>query len=99
MATVAMAREFDSLGLGEDIEAGAVEGIAECVGMQRLPPQMIGLLVTMTAITGWQKRVRLDKGVAFHRRIAGRRDLAFAEGEVVALGYLGGVLLTHGIRV
>ena len=71
MATIAMAGKFDPLGAEQDVYAGAVERRAEGVGVQRLTPLVIGLLVAVPAILGIGKGACRQKFLAFDGCIAG----------------------------
>jgi hypothetical protein len=93
MAAIAMARELDSLGVEEDVDAGAVKRSPKRIAMQGLLPLMIGLLVAVPAVRSIRKGIRLQERVAFDGSISRHRHLAFAEREVVALAYLFGILL------
>ena len=82
-----MARILNSLGAGQNVDAGAIEGRSKRVCMQRLAPLVVGLLVAMAAVGRIRKGVRLKKVVAFHGSITGTGDVAFGEGEVVCLAH------------
>ena len=56
VAAIAVAREFDALGAHENVDAGAIERRAEGIGMQRLAPLVVGLLVAVPAVS------RIGKG-------------------------------------
>ncbi len=71
VATIAMAGEFDPLGAGKDVDAGAVERRAEGVGVQRLTPLVVGLLVAVPAVFGIGKGACRQKFLAFDGCVAG----------------------------
>ena len=93
MATVAVARKLDPFGANEDVDAGAVEGRAEGVGVQGLAPLAVGFIVAMGAVFGLWKGARLDELVALGGSIAGEGEVVLAEKKVVGLAYLFGVIL------
>ena len=80
-----MAREFNPLGANENVDAGAVEGSPEGVGVERLTPLVIGLLVAMTAVGGVGKCRWLEEVSTLGGGVSGQRNLVFSEGEVVGL--------------
>ena len=99
VAAIAVAGEFDSFGSDEDVNASPVEGSAKRVGVQRLAPLVVRLLVTVAAVVGRGKRVWLQEGVADYGRITWGRDIVRAEGEVVSFADFVGVQLTSCILI
>jgi len=81
MATVAVACKLNALGANENVDAGAVERGAEGVGVQRLSPLVIGLLVAVAAVLGVGKGACGQEVLAFDGCVAGGRNLVLAEGE------------------
>ena len=88
VAAVAVARELNPLGADQDIDAGAVERRPEGVGVQRLTPLVVGLLVAVAAVGGVGKGAWLEKVPTFGGGVSGQRNLVFCEGEVVGLADL-----------
>ena len=105
MAAIAVAREFDAFGARQNVDAGAIEGRAERVRVQRLTPLAVGLLMTASAIRSRQEGLWLNEIVAFNGRIARCRDFVAPKAEIIGLAYFGGVrfaivglvLLRHGM--
>jgi hypothetical protein len=71
MATIAVACEFDALGADKNVDAGAVERGAEGVGVERLAPLVIGLLVAVPAVLGIGKGACRKEVLAFDGCVAG----------------------------
>src|ERR1700722_8209263 len=65
VATVAMAREFDSFCADQDVDAGSIKRGAKRIGMQSLAPFMVRLLMTMAAVRSIRKGTCLKKATAF----------------------------------
>ena len=86
-----MAGELDALGADEDVDAGAVERSAEGVGVQRLAPLVVGLLVAVPAVFCIRVGAGGQKFFTFNGRVSGRRDIVGAEYKIVGLVDLIGV--------
>jgi hypothetical protein len=82
VATVAVASKLDPLCPYQDIDAGAIERRAEGIGMQRLAPLMICLLVAMAAVSGIWKSARFKKFVPFTAALPGNEILSFPKGKL-----------------
>ena len=67
VTAVAMTGKLDSLGSQQDVDAVAIEGRTERVGVERLAPLVVRLLVAMSAVLGIRKRGRLQKIIALCR--------------------------------
>src|ERR1700752_2592999 len=70
VTAIAVASEFDALRPNENIDAGAIEWCPERVGVQRLAPLVIRLLMAMPAVVGAWKRRRLKKRVSDYSAIS-----------------------------
>ncbi len=88
MAAVTVPGKLNSFGAKQNIHARPVERCAESIGVQRLAPLVIRLLVAVTAIFGIWKGPRLQEIVAFRSGIAGHSDFVFGKWKVVGLAYL-----------
>jgi hypothetical protein len=91
MAAIAVPGELDALGAQQNVDAGAIEGRAKGVRVQRLAPLAVGFLMTASAIRSRQEGLRLNEIVAFDGRVARRRDFVGPEAEIVGRAYFGGV--------
>ena len=63
--------------------------------MQRLAPLMICLLVAMAAVSSIGESACWKKVVALRGGVAGKRDIAFAEGKIIGFANLVCVYLAH----
>ena len=77
VTTVAVAGEGDAAFLvaDEDVDAGAVERRAEGIGVQGLPPLMVGLLVTDAAILSGGISTGLQEALTRHLDVAGNEGI------------------------
>src|SRR5271169_4084088 len=71
VAAIAVSRELDAFGPDEDVDARAVEGCSEGVGVQRLTPLAVGFIVTMGAVFGFGESAGLNEIVALDGGVAG----------------------------
>ena len=95
VAAVAVPRKFNPLGADEDVHAGSVERCPESVGVKCLTPLVIGLLVTMAAVSSIGKGGRLEKIATLGGGVSGQRQLVFCEREVIGGSNLVGVRLAY----
>ncbi len=84
MTAIAVAREFDALGVVEQIHTGSVKRLAEGVRVQRLAPLVICLLMAVGAIGGIGKSSRLDEASSLHLGIAGIKGNLLAKSKIVS---------------
>ncbi len=95
MAAIAVARVLNALGAFENVDAGAIEGRAEGIGMQRFAPLRIGFLMAMGAVGGRRKCSGVDEFARLSFGIARRANLFFTEavvenrGDFLGIGVLG----------
>ena len=88
MAAVAMPRELDPLRPHNDVHAGAIERRPEGIGMQRLAPLVVRLLMAVAAVSRIGKGAGLEKVATNGRGIARHRKLVFAKRETIGLSNL-----------
>lgn len=79
VATVAKAGECDATRFvaDEKINAGAIEGCAESIGVERLAPLLVSLLVAGAAILRRRKSTGLDKAFSLHLDVTRRKGVSF----------------------
>src|SRR5580704_11127639 len=94
-----MTRELNAFGPDEDVHAGAVKRSAEGIRMESLAPLVERFLMTMPAVFCVGKGSRLNKVVAFHRRIAGYRRPVGAKAVVVGSTNFVGVFFARRILI
>ena len=94
VATVAVARKFNSLGADQDVHAGAIERRAESIGVQRLAPLVVRLLVAMAAVGGIGKGAGSRKSPPSAAALPGSEILSFAKGKL----YVSRILSAYALR-
>ncbi len=77
-----MAGELDAFFVEEEVDAGAVEGGAEGVGVEGLAPLAVGLLVAVAAVVGGGEGGGLDEVVGLDGGVAGEGDALGAKGKL-----------------
>jgi hypothetical protein len=85
VAAIAVAGVLDALGAEEDVDAGAIEGRPEGVGVKGLTPLTVGLLVAVAAVGGVGEVCGGEEVVGFGDGVAGERDAVGREEETVGL--------------
>ena len=98
VAAIAVTRKFDPLGAKQNIHAGAIKRRAEGIGVQRLAPLVVSLLVAMTAVRSVRKSVCREKFAAFDSRVSRRRDGFGSKGKTVGLANAR-IVSSAGIRL
>src|SRR5580704_10294250 len=88
VATIAVTRELDAFGTDQDVNAGAVERRTEGVGVQGLPPLVVGLFVAVSAIFGLGKSTGPNEIVGLGGGVTRKRKVIFAETKIVGLADL-----------
>ncbi len=77
VAAIAVTRELDPLRAQQNIYAGAIEGCAKRIRMQRVAPLAVSLRVASTAVFGVRKRRGWNEIVAFDGQQSGVEILSF----------------------
>ena len=83
VAALAVARVLHALLVDERVDVLQIPGGAEAVGVNRLAPLMVGLLVAMAAVLGSGEALGADELAGTCGRVGGKEWRVFAEGVVV----------------
>ena len=78
-----MPRKLNALGAHQNVHAGAIKRCTKGVGMQRLTPLVIRLLMAVPAVLRVQKGGRLKKVTALDCRVPWQRNLVLDKWKLV----------------
>src|SRR5277367_3512219 len=95
VAAVTMACVFNPLCPDQDIDTGAVKRCPESIGMQRLTPLMVCLLVAMAAVFSIRKGSWFKKVATLSGRVSGQRNIVFRKGKTICFSNLVSVCLAY----
>ena len=84
VAAFAVAGELHAFLVDEHVDVLQIPGGAEGVGMNRLAPLVIGLLVTVAAVLGGVEAARIEKLAVDRHGVGGEERRVLAKGVVVA---------------
>ena len=77
MASLAMAGELHALFVDEHVDVLQVPRLAKCVGMDGLPPLVVGLLVAMSAVLGGGEALGVRNWPLDEVALEGRNGVSF----------------------